>query len=106
MIPRPPGSHLFCRSAVLVGLHRLHRLTAAARDHDGRVALLRQALDLWRGDALSGLTGAWAEAARARLADERLAARLELYEATRHRLADDLAPSTRGPSRAGCISAS
>ncbi|WP_421110476.1 AfsR/SARP family transcriptional regulator [Streptomyces sp. NEAU-S77] len=81
-LTRRSGGYLLEADPERVDLHRFHRLTAAARDRDDRVALLRQALDLWRGDALSGLTGAWAEATRARLADERLAARLELYDAS------------------------
>ena len=79
-LTRRSGGYLLEADPERVDLHRFHRLTAAARDRDDRVALLRQALELWRGDALSGLTGAWAEATRARLADERLTARLELYD--------------------------
>ncbi|WP_039937893.1 AfsR/SARP family transcriptional regulator, partial [Streptomyces himastatinicus] len=81
-LARRSGGYLLEADPERVDLHRFHRLTAAARDGDDRVALLREALDLWRGDALSGLTGAWAEATRARLGDERLAARLELYDAS------------------------
>jgi len=48
-----------------VDLHRYRRLAAVARDPntgDGeRVARLREAVALWRGDPLSGLPGHWVE---------------------------------------------
>ncbi|MFD7504498.1 BTAD domain-containing putative transcriptional regulator [Streptomyces sp. NPDC059850] len=80
-LTRRSGGYVLEADPDRVDLHRFHRLTAAARDRDDRVGPLRDALDLWRGDALTGLPGAWAEATRTRLADERLAARLELYDA-------------------------
>ncbi|MFJ9541102.1 AfsR/SARP family transcriptional regulator [Streptomyces sp. NPDC101225] len=46
-----------------VDLHRFQRLAAQARDgarpHRARVALLREALGLWRGEPFAGLTGTW-----------------------------------------------
>ncbi len=46
-----------------VDLHRFRRLTATARDRQRpdaeRAGLLRDALDLWRGSALTGLAGDW-----------------------------------------------
>jgi predicted ATPase/DNA-binding SARP family transcriptional activator len=61
---------------------RFERLAAAgsaalrAGDHDGAATILREALALWRGRALAGLTGErrFASAAAARLEDLRLAA--------------------------------
>jgi DNA-binding SARP family transcriptional activator/tetratricopeptide (TPR) repeat protein len=52
-----------------IDLHRFHRLveratTAPPRE---RAELLRQALGLWRGDALAGLAGEWAARTRERL---------------------------------------
>jgi DNA-binding SARP family transcriptional activator len=47
-------------------------LAAAART-------LRTALDTWRGEPLSGIHGAWAEARRAHLTEQRLAALETLY---------------------------
>jgi hypothetical protein len=43
--------------------------------------LLTEALALWRGDALAGLTGGWAEAERELLRQERLAAEHDLVDA-------------------------
>jgi DNA-binding SARP family transcriptional activator/Tfp pilus assembly protein PilF len=52
-----------------VDLHRFHRLVerAAAAPAGERAELLRQAVGLWRGDALAGLTGEWAARTRERL---------------------------------------
>ncbi|WP_433723756.1 BTAD domain-containing putative transcriptional regulator [Actinoplanes sp. CA-051413] len=54
-----------------VDLHRFQRLVEQARDNrhgvEERAALWRQALALWRGEALSGLAGDWAARTRERL---------------------------------------
>ncbi|MFF4505789.1 BTAD domain-containing putative transcriptional regulator [Streptomyces sp. NPDC001401] len=46
-----------------IDLHRFHRLAAQARDGTQpdrtRAALLREALDLWRGEPFAGLPGSW-----------------------------------------------
>ncbi|MFF4256770.1 BTAD domain-containing putative transcriptional regulator [Streptomyces sp. NPDC001663] len=46
-----------------VDLHRFHRLVALARDSaqpaPRRAALLREALELWRGEPFAGLPGTW-----------------------------------------------
>ncbi|HET8660599.1 MAG TPA: BTAD domain-containing putative transcriptional regulator [Micromonosporaceae bacterium] len=58
-----------------VDLHRFRRLVHRARgagcDQD-RVALLRKAVALWRGEALAGIPGDWAARTREGLAKERL----------------------------------
>jgi DNA-binding SARP family transcriptional activator len=50
------------------------RSLGRAGDFAGAVSNLDTALELWRGDALSGVTGPFAEAQRARLAEGRLRA--------------------------------
>ncbi|WP_244210614.1 AfsR/SARP family transcriptional regulator [Amycolatopsis kentuckyensis] len=69
-----------------VDLHRFRELHAKARS-DGRKALtsLTDALELWQGEALTGLAGEWAEAERERLERERPAAWQDLVD-TRLRL--------------------
>ncbi|RKT54199.1 AfsR/SARP family transcriptional regulator [Saccharothrix australiensis] len=62
-----------------VDLHRFHELRGRARGDD--VALLTEALALWRGEALTGLSGQWAEAERERLRHERLAVQHDLVDA-------------------------
>lgn len=63
-----------------VDLHRFRRLVAHGREKVGGgrqedgAALLRDALALWRGPALAGLSGRWAELFRNQLAEERVAA--------------------------------
>jgi tetratricopeptide (TPR) repeat protein len=65
-----------------VDLHRFRRLIAQARDADGVGAmddvsrLADEALSLWRGTALPGLPGTWAELFRNQLERERRAARV------------------------------
>ncbi|MBB5957222.1 DNA-binding SARP family transcriptional activator/tetratricopeptide (TPR) repeat protein [Saccharothrix tamanrassetensis] len=71
-----------------VDLHHFRALCAEAREEDGdlRAArLLAEALGLWRGQALTGVTGGWAEAERDLLERERLAAQHDLAD-TRLRL--------------------
>lgn len=68
---------------VVVDLHRFRGLRARARaDADDATAVrsLAEALGLWRGLALSGLEGEWAETERERLEQERLAALHELAD--------------------------
>jgi predicted ATPase/DNA-binding SARP family transcriptional activator len=72
----------------LVDAHRFARLAGqgrealAAGDPTGAVALLGEALDLWRGPALADVLDApFAEAAAVRLAEERLAAMQDRAEA-------------------------
>ncbi|HET9143513.1 AfsR/SARP family transcriptional regulator [Actinophytocola sp.] len=62
----------------LVDLHRFTALTAAAEDTGRpeieRAAELAQALKLWRGSPLAGISGAWAERVRAGWHRRRLSA--------------------------------
>jgi DNA-binding SARP family transcriptional activator/tetratricopeptide (TPR) repeat protein len=70
----------------VIDLHRFHDLRDHARTDDARAEeSLAEALGLWRGPALTGLDGEWAEAERDRLELERLAARHDLTD-TRLRL--------------------
>jgi DNA-binding NarL/FixJ family response regulator len=63
-----------------VDLHRSRRLVVQARNEAGAgryevaTAALRDALALWRGPPLAGLSGRWAELFRDQLAEERVAA--------------------------------
>ncbi|TWP54328.1 tetratricopeptide repeat protein [Lentzea tibetensis] len=67
-----------------VDLHRFHDLCARARGTDDdrqRVALLTEALALWRGEPLTGLSGEWVHAERDRMRQEVLAAGHDLVDA-------------------------
>ncbi|SER71588.1 DNA-binding transcriptional activator of the SARP family [Lentzea xinjiangensis] len=66
-----------------VDLHRFRDLRTRARDADDRqaVELLTEAVALWRGEPLTGLTGQWAEAERDRLRQELLATEHDLIDA-------------------------
>ena len=61
-LPRSSGGYLLDVDPECVDLHRFRRLRDRARDRpDAEGALLlRQALDLWRGEPLAGVAGAWA----------------------------------------------
>jgi DNA-binding SARP family transcriptional activator len=62
------GGYLLDVDADRVDLHRFRRLTGQARDlgcgDERRAALLDEALRLWRGEPLAGLSGAWVERVR------------------------------------------
>jgi DNA-binding SARP family transcriptional activator/tetratricopeptide (TPR) repeat protein len=65
-----------------VDLHRFQDLCARARGDDGQVVpTLTEALGLWRGEALTGVHGEWAQAERDRLEQQRLAAQGDLVDA-------------------------
>ncbi len=90
LVTSPPG-YLLRVDALAVDAARFEALAARARDlsvvgdHEGAAAALGDALALWRGPALADVVHApFAEAERARLEEERLAA-LE------HRIEADLA---------------
>ncbi|MET7992807.1 BTAD domain-containing putative transcriptional regulator [Amycolatopsis sp. NPDC005232] len=83
-ITRRPGGYTVDSDESTVDLYAFWDAcaTAIAENDDSRVVtLLTGALALWRGRALAGLPGEWAEAERERLGRERLAARTELAEA-------------------------
>ncbi len=68
-----------------VDVHRFHQLVRRARgDHPvhARAGLLREALDLWRGEPLGGLSGAWVESTREVWLQQRLAAVIAWADAT------------------------
>lgn len=73
---RRPGGYLLELHTSGVDAHRFLELVENARDprcsdHD-RVELLREALGLWRGEALAGLPGEWCERMREGWARQRL----------------------------------
>ncbi|MES4906975.1 MULTISPECIES: BTAD domain-containing putative transcriptional regulator [unclassified Streptomyces] len=84
-LARRSGGYVLEVSAESVDLHRFRGLVAeaaAAEEDPARAArLLRGALGLWRGEALSGLSGDWAWNMRERLGSEHIAARLALGDA-------------------------
>ncbi|MGW1563150.1 AfsR/SARP family transcriptional regulator [Streptomyces sp. NPDC002144] len=58
------GGYVLDTNPEAVDLHRFHRLVAdarrAGRSDAEQVTILREALDLWRGEPLTGLSGEWA----------------------------------------------
>lgn len=76
-IPRRGAGYLLDIGPDVVDSHRSHRLVTAAREHrDPRraLALVEDALALWRGEPLAELDTEWAQAVRERLRHERAAA--------------------------------
>jgi len=77
-VVRRSGGYLLRLDPQRVDVHRFLGLVARARDvrcpDPERVALLRQALDLWQQEPLAGLPGAWAEQMRTRWRRQRLEA--------------------------------
>jgi DNA-binding SARP family transcriptional activator/tetratricopeptide (TPR) repeat protein len=75
---RRSGGYLLDVDPGLVDLHRFRTLVDQARDPDcadsQRAAMLRRALDLWRGVPLSGVTGDWVQRVRAGWQQQRLEA--------------------------------
>ncbi|MET9913935.1 BTAD domain-containing putative transcriptional regulator [Streptomyces sp. NPDC006476] len=61
---RRSGGYVLDADSEDVDLHRFHRLVAdarrAGRSDAEQVTILREALDLWRGEPLAGLSGEWA----------------------------------------------
>lgn len=71
-------------------LHSRSRALFDAGDADGALPLLDEALGLWRGEALTGLTGGWAEARRISMRNARAAAMALWAEISLRDPADDL----------------
>ena len=67
-VVRRPGGYLLDIDPDQVDVHRFRRLCHQARDLDRdrttRVVLLREALQLWRGEPLAGMSGQWATRTR------------------------------------------
>ncbi|MEV6236234.1 BTAD domain-containing putative transcriptional regulator [Lentzea sp. NPDC051838] len=80
-IARRPGGYVLAEGDT--DLRRFRELCERARKSREveRIGLLTEALALWRGDALTGLPGEWAQAERDRLHLERLAAEHDLVDA-------------------------
>ncbi|MBB5803321.1 DNA-binding SARP family transcriptional activator/tetratricopeptide (TPR) repeat protein [Saccharothrix ecbatanensis] len=81
-IVRRSGGYSLAVRPLAIDLHRFRDLRSRALAEDDRraVALWEEALGLWRGDALTGLDGDWAEAERDRLHRERLDAECDLTD--------------------------
>ncbi|GAA3351286.1 hypothetical protein GCM10020358_80450 [Amorphoplanes nipponensis] len=80
-----PGGYRLAARPDQVDLFRFRELVVRARMPSGtpeeRAALLRQAVELHRGDPLTGVQGAWAVRTREQLTGELLTARAEWAEA-------------------------
>ncbi|MET7694560.1 BTAD domain-containing putative transcriptional regulator [Streptomyces sp. NPDC005483] len=65
---RRNGGYVLDTDSEDVDLHRFHRLVTdarrAGRSDAEQVTILREALDLWRGEPLAGLSGEWASRMR------------------------------------------
>ncbi|NBE92625.1 tetratricopeptide repeat protein [Nonomuraea sp. KC401] len=106
IIETVPGGYRLNLAPEHVDAHRFTRLVRQAREagarHDGATAseLFRQALALWRGDALADMTAPWAQIEAARLREERLTAEedhvdLRLAAGDHHAVAAELAAHVR-----------
>jgi DNA-binding SARP family transcriptional activator/tetratricopeptide (TPR) repeat protein len=77
-LQRRAGGYQLIVEADRIDVHRFRRLVEQARTHPvadpERAALLDEALRLWRGEALTGVTGAWAARIRHGLEQQRLSA--------------------------------
>jgi DNA-binding SARP family transcriptional activator/tetratricopeptide (TPR) repeat protein len=79
-ITRRSGGYVLAVEPAVVDLHRFDRLVARARTTDddaAALALVEEALGLWRGQALAGLDTPWFNAVRAAADKQRLAAELD-----------------------------
>jgi DNA-binding SARP family transcriptional activator/tetratricopeptide (TPR) repeat protein len=82
-IARHRGGYLLQARPDQLDLHRFHCLVAQAAATAGdneRAALLAEALGLWHGPALAGLTSPWMDGMRETLEQERTAAILDLND--------------------------
>jgi len=76
------GAYVLDVEKSLVDIHRMRDLAGQAREEaPSAPGLIREALDLWRGEPLTGVRGDWAERVRVGLAAERLALYGRLYDA-------------------------
>lgn len=82
-IERRSGGYLLAADPMSVDLHRFRHLlgqAGAAGDPGRAEELLRQALDLWRGEPFSGLDSPWLDGVRAALHARWWAARLDRHD--------------------------
>ncbi|HWO68536.1 MAG TPA: BTAD domain-containing putative transcriptional regulator, partial [Umezawaea sp.] len=82
IVVRRPGGYSLQVERSAIDLLRFQDLCARARavDDGEAVVLLRQALELWRGEALTGVHGDWAEAERDRSHRQRLDTECDLTD--------------------------
>ncbi|WP_328500001.1 tetratricopeptide repeat protein [Streptomyces sp. NBC_00457] len=82
---RGPGGYLLDVPPDRVDVHRFRRLLEQAREAGRtdaeRVAMLREAVGLWRGEPLAGLAGAWADRTRESWQQQRIEAVLAWADA-------------------------
>ncbi|MGX7673340.1 tetratricopeptide repeat protein [Plantactinospora sp. DSM 117369] len=85
LVLRTAAGYVLDIDRLRVDLHRFRDLVARARESrcagDRRAAMLREALDLWRGEPLTGLTGRWVERTRERCRQQYLDAVLAWAQA-------------------------
>lgn len=81
-LSRRTGGYVLCADNDLVDLFRFRRLIRQANQASSHLTadMLRTALDLWSGDAFTGLTSQWLDAVRHILARQRLTAFLDLND--------------------------
>ncbi|MBB5954374.1 DNA-binding SARP family transcriptional activator/Tfp pilus assembly protein PilF [Saccharothrix tamanrassetensis] len=98
-ITRQGSGYLLALDPDSVDVHRLHRLLAAARKQEDpslALALVEDALGLWRGEALPELDTPWAHELQERLRQERAAAEADWIDlALRCGRHSDLLPELR-----------
>jgi DNA-binding SARP family transcriptional activator/Tfp pilus assembly protein PilF len=80
-IGRGPGGYVLTVDPDSVDLHRFRGLVVDARDAADALPLLDEALRLWQGDALPGVSTPWLDDVRRGLDRERLAAELDRADA-------------------------
>ncbi|WP_405063190.1 tetratricopeptide repeat protein [Kribbella sp. NBC_01505] len=98
---RQSGGYVLQVEPERVDAHRFRRLVVAARAEQS-AALFEEALQLWRGEALTGLDTPWFVEQRERLQAERFAAELDLTELQLQQGEyGDLLPVLRSRSQAG-----
>jgi DNA-binding SARP family transcriptional activator len=78
-LARRAGGYVLGIDPIAVDLHRFRRLVGAARAAEGEpaLALLDEALGLWRGEPFAGLDTVWLDRERETALSERLAAELD-----------------------------